>query len=155
MHSFNGSDGDGVYAGLIFDQSGNLYGAASTGGTDGGGTVFELTPSNGSWSVSRLYTFSPGQANGPLASPAMDAAGNLYGTGSMGGAYGYGAVFKLTPSNGTWTYTGLHDFTGGADGAYPSGSLVLDANGSLYGTTTYGGSAQGFGGYGVVFEITP
>jgi uncharacterized repeat protein (TIGR03803 family) len=153
LHSFTGSDGDGVYAGLIFDPSGNLYGAASTGGADGGGTVFELTPLNGSWSISRLYAFSTGQANSPAGSLVLDATGNLYGTGSMGGAYGYGAVFKLTPSNGSWTYTSLHDFTGGGDGAYPYSSLLLDAKGNLYGTTTYGGLAQGFAGYGVVFEI--
>ena len=155
LHSFNGSDGDAIYAGLIFDQLGNLYGAAYSGGTDGAGTVFELTPSNGNWSISRLYAFSGGQANGPAASLTMDAAGNLYGTGSAGGAYGYGVVFELTPANGSWTYNDLHDFSGGSDGAYPYSSLVFDANGNLYGTTTYGGLAQGFSGFGVVFEITP
>jgi uncharacterized repeat protein (TIGR03803 family) len=56
----------------------------------------------------------------------MDAAGNLYGTTLADGANGYGAVFKLTPSNGSWTYTSLHDFTNGSDGGYPYSTLVLD-----------------------------
>ena len=54
--------------------------------------------------------------------------------------YGYGQVFKLTPSNGGWIFTDLHDFTGGADGAYPAASVVFDANGNIYGTTLYGGT---------------
>ena len=75
---------------------------------------------------------------------------------SSDGAYGYGSVFKLTPQYGGWTYTDLHDFTGGTDGAYPYGGLVLDANGNLYGTTPRGGNPNYcFDGCGVVFEITP
>lgn len=67
------------------------------------------------------------------------------------GAYGYGSVFRLTPSNGTWTYTDLHDSTDGSDGAFPTAGLTLDANGNLYGSTTTGGSH----GAGVIFEIAP
>ena len=75
------------------------------------------------------------------------------------GLYGYGEVFKLTPSNGGWIYTDLHDFTGGADGAYPTGSVFVDASGNLYGTTLYGGtgtcSINQYTGCGVMWEITP
>ncbi len=91
----------------------------------------------------------------------MDAAGNLYGTTTADGAYGYGNVFKLTHSNGSWTYTSLHDFTGGSDGANPYSTLVFDAQGNLYGTTDLGGltraDCSGVSTYqcGVVFEITP
>ena len=81
----------------------------------------------------------------------MDGAGNLYGTTVGAGAYGYGSVFKLSPSNDGWTYTSLHDFTGGIDGAYPYGSVILDANGNVYGTASGGGAY----GRGVAFEITP
>ncbi len=83
----------------------------------------------------------------------MDAAGNLYGATAGDGAYGYGNVFKLTRSNGGWTYTSLHDFTGqgGSDGAFPQGGLVLGANGSIYGTASQGGINNN----GTVFEITP
>lgn len=87
----------------------------------------------------------------------MDTAGNLYGTSLRNGALGYGNVFRLTPSNGSWTYTSLHEFTGGSDGAMPNGSLVLDSSGNLYGTASAGGNAEGTceSGCGVVWEITP
>jgi len=86
----------------------------------------------------------------------MDSAGSLYGTTYNDGAYGYGSAFKLTPSGSGWTFTDLHDFTGGSDGGNVWSNLVLDANGkdqevNLYGTTFSGGA----NGYGVVFEITP
>ncbi len=81
----------------------------------------------------------------------MDRAGNLYGTTLCTGASREGAVFKFAPSGEGWTYSSLHDFTGGSDGGYPYCNLVFDATGSLYGTTFYGGAHNA----GVVFEITP
>jgi len=91
----------------------------------------------------------------------MDSAGNLYGTTQQEGAYNQGTVFKLTPSGGGWTYTDLHDFTGGSDGATPEGSLLVDSSGNVYGTTYAGGqtgarcdSAVSYQ-CGVLFEITP
>jgi uncharacterized repeat protein (TIGR03803 family) len=69
----------------------------------------------------------------------MDAVGNLYGTTYTDGAYQFGSVFKLTPRNGGWTYTSLHDFTDGDDGDLPFGGPTMDGNGNLYGTTTTGG----------------
>jgi uncharacterized repeat protein (TIGR03803 family) len=146
-------DGGSPYAGLILDQSGNLYGATSDSGSSGGGTVFKLTPSVGSASYTVLSSFNgvAGQQGGPHANLAMDSAGNLYGATEFDGAHGYGSVFRLTPLDGGWTYTSLHDFTGGADGAYVVGSVLLDANGNLYGTAVGGGA----GHVGVVWEITP
>jgi len=139
---FGGSYGEHPYGSLIFDQSGNLYGTTSSGGSGGGGTVFELS---GGWFY-LLYAL-PGRGNpGPVASPTMDAAGNLYATTYSDGAYGLGAVFKLTPSDGGWIYTSLHDFTNGNDGMHPSGDLAMDVSGNLYGTTYEGGG---------VWEITP
>ena len=61
----------------------------------------------------------------------MDEGGGLYATSGGDGMYGQGSVFKLTPTNGGWTYTSLHDFTGGSDGAYRGSSLVFDSNGNL------------------------
>ncbi len=151
----NGSDGTYPQAGVVLDQAGNLYGATSAGGSGHGGTVFELTASNGNWIHSNLYSLTgPGDARlvvGPIGNLVMDAAGNLYGTTLADGAHGYGAVFKLTPSNGGWTYTSLHDFTNGSDGGYPYSTLVLDTRGNLYGTASSGGTQ----GVGVVFEVTP
>ncbi len=102
-----------------------------------------------------MYSFTGG-IFGPFASLSMDAAGNIYGTTDGDGAYGYGNVFKLTPMNGGWSYTDLHDFTGGSDGAYPLYSgVALDASGNLYGTAAGGGSTNCTDGCGVVWEITP
>ena len=152
IHQFTAaSDGSGPYAGVILDSSGNLYGAASSSGPDSGGTVFELTPPGGSWTYSVLQNFTGSGAAGPLRNLVMDAAGNLYGTTAIAGAYSYGAVFKLTHSGNSWTYTSLHDFTGGSDGANPYCNLVFDSSGNIYGTASAGGAD----GHGVVFEITP
>ena len=100
-----------------------------------------------------LYTFS-GKPDGatPLAALIFDADGNLYGTTSTGGTYGFGTVFKLTLSGGEWSETVLYSFAGyPTDGATPEGSLVLDNSGNLYGTTNRGGSS----GDGTVFELSP
>jgi len=148
----NGSDGSTPYAGLISDLSGNLYGAASDGGTGGGGTVFELTPQpDGSWTFTLLYGFTgtAGHTCGPWGTLVMDTQGNLYGTTLCDGPNNVGSVFKLTPSSPYWTYTSLHDFTGANDGANPIGQVVLDANGNIYGTAPAGGSE----GAGVVWEL--
>jgi uncharacterized repeat protein (TIGR03803 family) len=155
LYAFPGQGGANPTGGLIFDASGNLYGGTSNGGSGEGGTAFELTPQpNDTWTYITLYNFilSGTTTPGPLCSLTMDAAGNLYGTTFGDGAYGFGSVFKLTPqSGGSWTYTDLYDFTGGSDGRYPTGSVVFDHAGNLYGTTT-GGAAYG---YGAVFEIAP
>jgi uncharacterized repeat protein (TIGR03803 family) len=152
LHYFtDGDNGAAFPGGLIFDPAGNLYGGAGSGGLHSGGAVYELMGSMGGWNFDTIYSFSgPGGGPGTLT---MDSAGNLYGATAYDGAYGYGSVFELTFSNGTWSYTSLHDFTGGSDGGpYPS-NVVLDANGNLYGTTVSGGGNQC--NCGVVWEITP
>ena len=153
LYSFqNDSDGSGPYSGLIFDASGNLYGATSTGGPGGGGTVFQLTPSdNGVWTFSVIYSFAGAENCGPEGSLALDEAGNLYGTTVCDGANNLGSVFELTLSGDSWTYTALHDFTGGSDGAGLFCSVIFDANGNLYGTAADGGADA----VGTVWEITP
>jgi uncharacterized repeat protein (TIGR03803 family) len=143
------SDGLTPMGGVIFDSAGNLYGTTSQIGLNGGGTVFQLTPANGQWTFKLLYAFSG--TSGPYDSLIMDSAGSLYGTTSGDGTYNKGSVFKLTPSANGWTYTSLHDFTGGTDGCWPYGNVVMDANGVLYGTA----SGCGANNHGVIFEITP
>ena len=154
----NGNDGLNPNAGLTFDHSGNLYGATRSGGSGGGGTVFKLTPSGGSWTYSLVYSFTGnvGGYCGPIGSLVMDGASNLYGTTSCDGSNGLGSVFKLTPSGNSWTYASLHDFMGGSDGEYPYCSVAFDSSGNLYGTTFYGGDLNCRGtGCGVVWEIMP
>ena len=159
LYSFqSGSDGANP-VGAIFD-SGNLYGPAKNGGQGSfGGTVYELTAP--SWGFNLIYTFimqTGVYGYGPSDKLTMDAAGNLYGTTTGDGAYSYGNVFELTPSGGGWIYTDLYDFTGGADGGNPTGGVVLDSKGNLFGTTGGGGDFSGkclySSGCGVIFEIT-
>ncbi len=163
LHSF-GSDGSGPYGGLIFDASGNLYGTTQTAEMgQGNGTVFMLTPAGDHWTLTTLYRFPAGFTY-PYARLTMDAAGNLYGTTSyyleaanyFGGQGSEGSVFKLAFSRGSWTYHDLHDFDGRSDGGGPFGSVILDANGNVYGTGTAGGTVlYCSGGCGLVWEITP
>jgi len=101
-----------------------------------------------------LHRFQGEDGAEPVAgSLVFDTAGNLYGMTISGGDYGYGAVFQLVPNtDGNWTENVLHSFTGGSDGSAPDdSSLIIGADGSLYGATPGGGDS----GNGVVFELTP
>jgi uncharacterized repeat protein (TIGR03803 family) len=155
------SQTDGYYpmAGLVFDSKGNLYGTTSDGGSgqdlEGGGTVFELTPTGGGGYTEKvLYSFGGGSTNGYqiIGGVVLDAAGNIYGTAYSGGN-GFdldGTLFELSPVGAGWSETVLHSF--GAyetDGINPRAGLVFDAAGNLYGTTWAGGA----NGYGTVFEM--
>jgi uncharacterized repeat protein (TIGR03803 family) len=150
-----GSDGDLPKAGLLMDAGGNLYGTTVVGGVNGSGTVFKLTPSDGGWTESVLYSFQGGaDGRGPEAGLIMDGAGNLYGTTYAGGSFSYGAVFKLAPSGSGWTQSVVYSFQGGTDGAVPKAGLVMDTAGNLYGTTSAGGGTGNNGsGYGTVFSL--
>lgn len=154
LHTFQGSDGSFPPATLIADQAGNFYGVTADGGSAGGGTVFELSPT-GNWTFTLLYSFP--SSSDPQASLVLDSSGNLYGTTYLGGVNKIGTVFKLSRSNGGWTETDLHVFGGVGDGAFPMSSLSFDANGNLYGTASDGGGFLGIcdQGCGTVFEITP
>jgi uncharacterized repeat protein (TIGR03803 family) len=102
-----------------------------------------------------LYSFTDGTDGAyPEAPLVFDGNGNLYGATPIGGAYGYGTVFELSPANGGWIETTLHSFNG-TDGYGPSG-LVFDGSGNLYGTTQDGGSGTACSGRcGTVFELSP
>ena len=149
---------------LILDASGNLYGATYEGGLYYYGTVYKLSRNQGgNWSQTVLYNFQGiNHGDGELVGGALvlDAAGNIYGTTVQGGSgcegYGCGIIFKLTPSSGgQWTETIVYQFTGGNDGWQPSGGLISDRAGNLYGTTNYGGAYGNGGTGGVAFEFTP
>jgi uncharacterized repeat protein (TIGR03803 family) len=106
-----------------------------------GGEVFEFSYSADQWQYSVVTNFQNDHDGfGPSGTLLMDSAGNLYGTTFRGGPHNDGAVFKLTPTLGGWTYTSLHDFTDGDDGANPISNVVQDAAGNLYGTTAGGGA---------------
>jgi uncharacterized repeat protein (TIGR03803 family) len=154
LHGFTDGKGGGwVYAGLIFDSAGNLYGTTALGGAHGNGTVFKLAPNaGGSWTEKVLYSFTGGiDGSSPEAGLIFDAAGNLYGTTASGGTHGWGTVFKLAANgpDGNWTDSVLYSFTGSQDGGSPLAGLIFDPSGNLYGTTFYGG------GITTAFEMTP
>ncbi len=142
---------------LIFDSAGDLLGATVEGSLHDTGGVYDLLASN-NWLLNVLHVFGlqQGVTQNHLT---IDAAGNIYGTGSICSNL-YGCVYKLTPSSNGYTYTELHDFTDGLDGAHPYGPVAIDAEGNLYGTAENGGFldtclGQGDDGCGVVWEITP
>ena len=148
LHSFD-PQSTRAYGTLIRDQLGNLFGASASGGTDGCGIVYELSPSGGGWTYQVIHTFAcPGE--GVYGELTLDAAGNLYGVRSSGGAHDDGQIFKMTPSNGSWTFTDLYDFNRG-EGLFAYGAIVFDAQGNMYGTTESGGQY----GHGIVWELTP
>jgi uncharacterized repeat protein (TIGR03803 family) len=118
LYSFlGGADGADPEAGLVMDATGNLYGTTTSGGSNGKGTVFKLAipkKTGREWKEKILYSFGKGTDGAtPVAGVSFDAAGNLYGTTSAGGTYGYGTVFQLTPSRSGWTENILHNFQGG------------------------------------------
>ena len=141
---------------LAMDRQGNLYGTVN-GGKYRAGVIYKLSPvpngsaAGGLWRETILYNFTGGSDGGPSEGVILDKAGNLYGTTGVGGKFGEGTVFKLSPQpDGSWKFTLLHTFTG-ADGAEPANNPTLGPDGKLYGTTATGGK---YGG-GVVFEVTP
>jgi uncharacterized repeat protein (TIGR03803 family) len=150
LYNFQGlSDGEFPVGGVVLDASGNIYGGTFLGGDNNGGTIYELSPSSGGWTLKTLYSFSGGA--GPYNKLTFDAKGNIYSFTNGDGANGLGSVFKLTPSSTGWTFTDLYDFIGGNEGSLPYGSVAVDADGNVFGTAAVGGTDN----QGVVFEITP
>lgn len=148
LYSFTGgADGGAPYSGLVKDNQGNLYGTTSQGGSGKRGTVYKLN-SKGQETV--LYSFARGTSDGdtPYAGVVLDAKGNLYGTTAYGGTNGYGIVFEVS-QNGEETV--LRRLLEPRDGSHPTGGLVMDSKGNLYGTAYSGG--KNF--RGTVFKVTP
>src|SRR5437667_11593718 len=102
-----------------------------------------------------IYSFA-GDEDGEYADTdlAIDKAGNLYGTTVLGGDFGGGTVFQLSPSGNGWVHTVLYSFTGGPDGGELYKGVTLDAQGNLYGTAVTGGSGSCEGGCGVAYKLT-
>jgi len=142
----NGTDGQSPSAGLI-NVKGTLYGTTYSGGTYGYGTVFSLNPTTDVETV--LWSFGNGADGQNPNKRLTNVNGTLYGTTVFGGTYSDGGtVFSLNPQ--THVETVLWSFGNGTDGLYPESDL-LNVNGTLYGTTLYGGT---YGG-GAAFSIVP
>jgi uncharacterized repeat protein (TIGR03803 family) len=140
----------GAYpGGVVPGKNGSMYGITYAGGNyscelTGCGTVFKI---NHDGDLVLLHAFGGADGENPNPGLVLDASGNVYGTTQWGGADGRGVVFKMT-SGGNETVE--YSFEGGADGEYPNGGLVGDAEGNLYGNTYQGGAYN----YGTIFKIT-
>jgi uncharacterized repeat protein (TIGR03803 family) len=140
------ADGAAPVCALTLGTNGNFYGTAPQGGSNGYGTIFEVTHKG---EVSVLYSFTGGvDGAAPEAALLQFTNGNLYGTTIGGGSDGDGAVFQLTAAGDV---TPLYSFTNGADGSAPQAALIDGHDGNLYGTCTTGGEF----GTGTIFKITP
>ena len=150
LHSFDdGSvpdDGASPASTLVQGQDGNLYGTTMSGGTGGHGTVYKITPT-GQLTVLASSSYISGLQGGLTIAPD----GNIYGVSLAGGSANEGTVFEIDSLN---RLAVLHSFQDGSvtsDGAVPKGALIYVSDGSLYGTTSQGGSK----GAGSIFEISP
>jgi uncharacterized repeat protein (TIGR03803 family) len=171
LYNFEGGN-DGISpVSIVFDGKGNLFGVTVDGGgnTCPGnsqcGTVFELSPnSSGGWTETVLHSFA-GLADGsvPLGALVLDKQGNLYGAAGQGGntvctlLHGCGVIFELSPGSSGWTFSTIYSFDN-THGAFPMGSLVMDASGNLYGNADEGARATSSHcpyGCGSTFELSP
>jgi len=149
------ADGKQPFAGLVRGSNGNLYGTTRGGGANGGGTVFEITPT-GKLTTIYKFCFLPNcsDGDGPMGNLAQGSNGSFYGTTSGGGGYGYGTIFEITPQG---KLTTLFSFDG-TNGSFAISGLIQAADGNFYGEATTGGSSGycGFNyGCGTIFKITP
>ncbi len=153
LYVFKGQqDGGYPLTPLFLDNSGAIYGASQLGGVSGKGcsqqygcgAIFQLVPpahNDNPWTVHVLYEFQGSSDGGNPSTMIMDSTGTIYGTTQNGGAFnkncplGCGVVFQLFPVNGTWAYKVLYTFHGDPHQS-PSGNLVEDASGNLYGLAT-------------------
>jgi uncharacterized repeat protein (TIGR03803 family) len=174
LYSFQGGkDGYVPYGDLVFDSTGNLYGATLFGGGKGTtcnsifqfcGTVFKLSPpkkKGGKWTEKVLHSFAGGtDGANPNGGLVLDSKSHVFGTTSIGGhdcpgfgGLGCGTVFELSPtakSGGKWVEKIVHRFTRGQDGGGLDNGVIFDAKGALYGTTGLGGTEDS----GVVFRFS-
>lgn len=150
IHSFTDTpDGAFPYAGVTFDNAGNLYGTTFEGGSDSDGTIYRLAPSGSGWNIGILYNFDGSTGGFPFAGLISDQSGNFYGAASNGGPGGDGTVFELSPAGGGWQFSLLYGFSGNPSGD-PAYNLLL-AGGNLY-SNLEGEIDHDFG---AVVELTP
>ncbi|HEV2177271.1 MAG TPA: choice-of-anchor tandem repeat GloVer-containing protein [Terriglobia bacterium] len=154
LHSFDNTDGYLPSAGLVQGIDGNLYGTTSSGGANGGGTIFRITPGGAFASVYNFCSLSScvdGSSPGALV---VATDGSLYGTTGNGGAHGYGTVFRITPNGALTAVYSFCSKSNCTDGARP-GPLIQAVDGNFYGTTVQGGNSNQCGlGCGTIFKVS-
>ena len=148
LHSFDGTDGAYPYfAPLVQATNGYLYGTTSAGGTNGGGTVFQITTSG---TLTTLHSFDGSDGSAPVSGLIQATNGKLYGTTEQNGTNGGGTVFEITTGGKLTTLYNFCSQTNCTDGSAPIAGLLQDTNGKFYGTTSAGGT----NGYGTVFRLS-
>ena len=155
LDTFTGTNGSNAQAPLTADATGDIFGVTRTGGANGDGVVFEIPNIAGSFAGGQtLYDFTNGaDGSQPYNGVVLDAAGDLFGTTSVGGGSGKnGTVFEMTNlGEGYSPPTTLYAFSTAPDGNSPQTGLIIDPAGNLFGTTFFGGGAGDNGG--TVFEL--
>lgn len=146
LHTFDSTSSGPYYpyGGLEFDGT-YFYGTTSAGGSGSSGVIFKIMPDGSNYSVIQTFTIGAGGRGRYGYDNPILSGGFLYGTTNAGGASGVGLVYKVDPSDGT--YTILHAFNG-TDGANPGSELLL-SGGVLYGVTQNGGTNN----LGTIFKI--
>jgi uncharacterized repeat protein (TIGR03803 family) len=149
--SFNNTNGAFPVDGLTLGQDGNFYGTTANGGSHVAGTVFRMTPAG---ALTTLFSFDNTNGANPFGGLVLGSDGLLYGTTAFGGTnLSFGTLFRIT-TNGVLTTLFNFHFT---DGEEPSSKMIRAPDGSLYGTTPFGGSlpTDPIGAdLGTVFRIT-
>lgn len=147
-----GLDGASPSAGMTIASDGTMYSTTAGGGSYGAGAIFSLKKKGKTWKQTVIHSLNfPSEGGFPYEGLMMDAAGNLYGGAPSGGSGGNGVIYRLSPTKSGWTYTNINNFTGqngDGTGLYWI-DLISDANGNIYGATSFGGT----NGTGTVWEL--
>ncbi|HEY2860034.1 MAG TPA: choice-of-anchor tandem repeat GloVer-containing protein [Terracidiphilus sp.] len=138
IHSFNSTDGACPQFGVIQAADGDIYGVTLQGGSTNSGVLFRMNTQGGSFSVLHEFTGAADGANPCTLVEASD--GNIWGNTVTGGAYNYGALFRITPL-GTFAKVYDYDSGNGFNGEYAH--LVQHTNGVFYSDTSSGGPQNG------------
>jgi uncharacterized repeat protein (TIGR03803 family) len=150
-----GSDGSFPKGGVVFGADGALYGTTSAGASGNDGTVFRLTGATSGYQETIVFAFGNGQGSQPLGDLLVRGTA-LYGVTAAGGASGLGTVYRLTPSDPSYSEHLLYSFEFGASGSTPTSGLVAGPHGVFFGTTAQGGLVSTSNdGTGVVYQLTP
>lgn len=153
LHTFSAASTDSSHplAGLVQGTNGMLFGVSSNGAANARGAIYRINTNGTGYSNLHSFTGTSGDGMYPVANLVCDNNNTVYGVTLLGGASGFGTVFKI---NGDGTgYAVLTNFTGNtgnAPGAQPRGCLAMGNDGLLYGTAEFGGSTNN----GIIFRMS-